>query len=265
MPESAPFNPLQIMRNNETDNAIRAVKENAVVIAAAETPMLPQQLLLNYVTVMPEPGKETYGIHTPMRIFGPKVMIKAEDIKPGMSNIGYYTIKDNIITNVQFADVVTKIDVSDTELHIYSGDILIRNDPRKTWFVQHIWEYAPILKRDNKLTIHEAETGEIFMKYRWAIKGPSIEYFQYAEHVDTTIKLIDAYESTYSAIYKLSPKLKMPKLPDAPIPAMPGMEPEPQPVEEKPAEDAPETPIPAMPGQIQDEYIKPVVKDWWIS
>ena len=77
------------MRNNEPDNTIRAVKENAIVGAAAETPMLPQELLLNYVTVMPEPGKEINGIHTPIRVLGPKVAIKAENIMPGMANIGF--------------------------------------------------------------------------------------------------------------------------------------------------------------------------------
>lgn len=268
VPSSDQFNPMEILLNNETDDEVRAIKAAVLIATAAETSTLPQELMVNAVTTMPEPGKGINGVIAPIRILGPKVSIKAQDIKPGMNNIGYYKFRDSIMSTVQFTDTITRVEMNEGELHIYGGETLVRNDPNKHWFVQHIWEHAPVIKYGDKLTIQDVEKDEILMRYTWDGYGPTMQYFQMSNET-ANLKLLYAYESVKSAVYRLTPKLVMPSLPDAPIPAMPGSEPKPEPKpspeEEKPESEGKSEPIPPMPGEIKDEWIKPETKDWWIS
>jgi hypothetical protein len=269
VPSSEQFNPMEILLENETDEHIRAIRSNALIAMAKENPLFIQQLLLSNVVKMPEIGDNQRGVHAPSKVMGPRIAIKSEDIRPGMANIGYYSFKDNMLNTVIFTDVITKTELVGDQVHIYCNDLVIRESSGKNWFVQHIWEHNEVTRGTTTLRLEGAKVGDIVMEYQWRQSEPQMRYFAYGTGNRSDIMVINAFEGQSSALYTLSPALIMPGLPEEPIPGMPGTEPKPGakplPAEGEPGEPQPIASIPPMPGEVKDDWVKPAVKDWWIS
>ena len=259
------FSPVDaVMLSNEPDE-LKKMRTDMLLTQALQSPILPQIMLYNFSFNTGAAGIK--GIFAPDVILGPRRVINVEDIRPGMANISHTTTRHDYVVISTFKDVVTDVKEVDGGIQVYSNDHVVRHNAEKTWFVQHIWNYSPVVQVGDKdeyvLSEGDAVKGDLLLEINLNPKFPQMELKEY------TTKSAAMYNSYAGgcAMYYLSPRLELPRLSGEAIPPMPGAKPEPAPAtpEEGAPAPAPGPFIPPMPGQVDVEWEKPKTNDWWIS
>jgi len=258
------FDPIAAIGASTDDNSVKKLRGD-MLIEKALYPMLPQMMLYNFS--FDNEDAQRKGVFAPKSIMGPRRRITIDDIKPGMSNVGYIKISSGRVLVYTFNGLITKVETVDGRTQVYSGDEVTRDDNTKQWFIQHVWNYSPVTQiagtENYMLAEGDAEFGDLILEINLSPIHPTSEIKEYKTK---SLTMYNAHSGA-TAMYYLSPKLELPRLSSDPIPPMPGSVPEPPPAtpddDAKPSESGPS--IPPMPGGVEEEWLKPKSTDWWIS